>query len=309
MDHPLFASQLLHALEVRDVTNDSAFSRNDYKDQVREAVRAVRHHLQRVIATTHLEKLHWATLALRGSLCSEWLDVERILPRWLPLSRAHQKHGRSQGFIRAARSMVRTLHQAEVDAEIRSIEDEIAAFTCEIDDAKVEAAKQQLARARARRERWGLTRRRVVLSSVLQPDGSAAADDAEAADLLRQHWSGVAQGRTVDEGRFMSFRPYIQRVLDRVWTHPRISVTSLFLDEIPFPVPMVCRYRSGELVAIMQHMFYTVATYTYMKMATVRFISAPLCLPSFGKMMQVTARLLPPRLSCGRSASPTLTAS
>ena len=129
VEHPLFRPYLEDLLTEFDVGANDAFTLEDYKDCCRGAVRNTRRLQQHSVATSKLEKRHWAALALRGALAGDWCVVEGALPRWLPLQRAFDRHGRGEAFVQSLRSMVRTLNQAEIDSDIENIEEEARAYT------------------------------------------------------------------------------------------------------------------------------------------------------------------------------------
>ena len=215
--HPLFRLALRERVDAAELDNDCEFTRQDFKDLALEIARGARRTLSRSSASTPLEKLHWAVLALRGALCGNWDLVDLARPRWPPLSVAFARFGCTEAFVSALRSMVRTLSQTGLDREISDIEEEIADHTRCLNFAQAEAARLQLARARARRERWSIQQRRLVLTSVLQESGAAAEDDYQAADLLHRHWSAIAAASQVDESRFQKFKPYVQKIPSVDW--------------------------------------------------------------------------------------------
>ena len=153
IEHPLFGSVLREKLEAIDVEESADFTRQDFKDLALEISRATRRTLSRRLATTALEKLHWATLALRGALCGSWDLVDFARPRWPEIGLAYSSHGRSESFVDVLRSMVRSLSRTQLDGEIADIEEDIKDHVQALDAAKAESARRQFARARARRER------------------------------------------------------------------------------------------------------------------------------------------------------------
>ena len=227
IEHLLFQSALRHKLDAMDIHKNVDFTRQDFKGLAADTAVATRRILCGRLATTSLEQLHWATLALRGVLCGSWDLVDLARPRWPPIGHAYSRHGRSEPFVDALRSMVRTLSQTQLDHEIEDLEEEISDLTRALDAAKVEAARRQLACARASRERWGSTRRRLVLSAVLYPSGAAAEDDSQAADLLYRHWSAVAAATDVNVSRYRDFQPFIQKCPAINWTISLESFSAL----------------------------------------------------------------------------------